>query len=592
MSGIEILGIVLAAFPLCISAMEHYEETKKVAGTFFRIRRVHKKDLGKVKNCQLIFRLGLKELLKPLLIDAVVDHIEYEQLFASPGGPGWAEQDVETALKKRLGDCHERYIEILQEVQETMAALCDACRVNDDQFQRHLIDKQKNSNSPKNANGQARVKLMSEANSYVCFQAKKMKYAFTPTRREELLEELESQNKTLETILSATDRVSALTQQRPRVRSSPVNAKTLKFWRHADNIYKLLRTTWNCTCRSCASLWLQQSPKKLVQMSLVLQFCHGRRAVNVQLSDTPPTLQIAAPSGTGTSMANPTRTATVSIHSQSTRTPVRSGAGTATVTVTSQSRTSVTPASSTGATSPTSPLPPSLQSHGLCHLISNITHTQQDCLGRMTEGDDEYAVYPAVETVSCAQGTSLADLLRSDSALRLTREQRVGVALTLASSHLQLHPTPWLKAYWTSDDVLFPTTSDNNVATLHGEPYVLATISPTAKQATSVEALSFSTLGIVLLELCFGTPFEDHKLWATPGYATLKAEDMIRQAVARKWLEDVMGEAGEDYAMATEWTLRQSPAVLRDEKWREEFAQNVVQPLQRCYEAFHPGKGI
>lgn len=135
MSGLEILGVILGAFPLAISAMEHYEECKKVAGTFYKIRRAHRKDLGRVKDCQLKFRLNMKELLLPLLADDLVSKIEYEQLLASPGGPGWQEDHVEESLAERLGDCHERYIEILKEMEETMVLLCRATKVDDEQFQ-------------------------------------------------------------------------------------------------------------------------------------------------------------------------------------------------------------------------------------------------------------------------------------------------------------------------------------------------------------------------------------------------------------------------------------------------------------------------
>jgi hypothetical protein len=135
MSGLEILGVILGAFPLAISAMEHYEECKKVAGTFYTIRRAHRKDFGRVKDCQLKFRLNMKELLLPLLADDLVTKIEYEQLLASPGGPGWQEDHVEESLAERLGDCHERYIEILKEMEETMVMLCKATKVDDEQFQ-------------------------------------------------------------------------------------------------------------------------------------------------------------------------------------------------------------------------------------------------------------------------------------------------------------------------------------------------------------------------------------------------------------------------------------------------------------------------
>jgi hypothetical protein len=40
MSGLELVGVILGAFPLAISGMEHYEETKKVLGTFFKVSRM------------------------------------------------------------------------------------------------------------------------------------------------------------------------------------------------------------------------------------------------------------------------------------------------------------------------------------------------------------------------------------------------------------------------------------------------------------------------------------------------------------------------------------------------------------------------
>jgi hypothetical protein len=49
MSGIEVVGLVLGAFPLLVSAMEHYEGVQKVAGTFIKIRRAHRRDLGRVR---------------------------------------------------------------------------------------------------------------------------------------------------------------------------------------------------------------------------------------------------------------------------------------------------------------------------------------------------------------------------------------------------------------------------------------------------------------------------------------------------------------------------------------------------------------
>jgi len=135
MSGIEVAGLVLGAFPLFISAMEHYEHTKKVTTTWWRIKRAHRKDLGRIKDCQLKFKLNLKELLLPLVHDGVVNRDEYETLLANPGSDDWNEGHVEDALRDRLSDCHGRYLETLQEMGETMTRLSRECRVDDVDFQ-------------------------------------------------------------------------------------------------------------------------------------------------------------------------------------------------------------------------------------------------------------------------------------------------------------------------------------------------------------------------------------------------------------------------------------------------------------------------
>ena len=65
---------------------------------------------------------------------------------------------------------------------------------------------------------------------------------------------------------------------------------------------------------------------------------------------------------------------------------------------------------------------------------------------------------------------------------------------------------------------------------------------------------------------------------------------MMRHFVACEWSKDVEGEAGEQYASAVRFCLHQGPAVLQDEKWRTEFAQTVVWPLQQCYENMQPSR--
>ena len=200
--------------------------------------------------------------------------------------------------------------------------------------------------------------------------------------------------------------------------------------------------------------------------------------------------------------------------------------------------------------------------------------------------DQFYSVNSAIDSSSNMVTVSLADLLGQTRRPKLPRIQRFGIALILASSHLQLHSTPWLSGQWDAEHVRLPLKgSDPNSSPL-GEPYLskhfIAT--QTASPAAPKPDRSFVSLGIVLLELCFGHRFEECSCWSQPGFAQLKADPHVRQAMACQWLEDVESDAGVDYAGAVEWTLRQAPVTVKDNAWRLDFAENVVQPLARNYE--------
>lgn len=187
---------------------------------------------------------------------------------------------------------------------------------------------------------------------------------------------------------------------------------------------------------------------------------------------------------------------------------------------------------------------------------------------------------------------SLADVLQPNSVLKLGFAQRYSIALTLASAHLYLHRSFWLSPIWSCEDILFPVLSaPGGTTALHGEPYILAAFdSNGATTPRPRKDCSFSTLGIVLLELFFGVRFESHYLWQEPLYASSRTDHTIRQIVACKWLDEVEDEAGEEYSSAVSWTLRQVPRIKdgKDDDWRADFAENVVQPLQRCYEFLNP----
>lgn len=82
MSGVELAGLVLGAFPLLISALEHYRNLADAAGIFWKIKREHRKWMHDLKICHLAFERNLQFLLLPL----VADDEAIDKLLTDPGG--------------------------------------------------------------------------------------------------------------------------------------------------------------------------------------------------------------------------------------------------------------------------------------------------------------------------------------------------------------------------------------------------------------------------------------------------------------------------------------------------------------------------
>jgi hypothetical protein len=430
--------------------------------------------------------------------------------------------------------------------------------------------------------------------SYASLQAKKVVYAFTIPQRESLLEELDSFNARLESVLVANDRISGLTRQSVSKPTKPrISKSLLQFWRHADSMFKLLSEAWTCQCKGlhCAKLWLKQRIVATVDMKVMLQFCHGaRKCVYIQLADDP---LPGSSSSSAVSIRLPLRPigqqpGLPPITVQQTSSFAKTSANSSCVTVTRTSS-RVSWASGHQQQQGTAlPLIRDLSAHDLCDTIKVADNTIGigECYGRLTDQSTDrcYTVSNLSDQSSPISATSdakLCDILDGSTPVVLTRMQRYSIAATLASSLLQLETTPWAKT-WESRDVHFA----HDTTLEYDKPFFLSRLDATSTAKDD----SFKALGTLLLELCFGKPLDQHVLWQQPGFAMAKTNPMMRHFVAHEWLKDVEGEAGEQYANAVRYCLQQAPAALNDEKWRTDFAESVVWPLQQCHESMQPSK--
>lgn len=123
MSGIEIAGFVLAALTAVIGSFEHSRDVAKGQSLLFAFEANMRKNFNDVKDEQVKFRLHMELLLRPLIDGDVLQEEDLERLLEDPGGSGWKDDDIESALKLRLGQSLERYLEIMQELQAAILRL-------------------------------------------------------------------------------------------------------------------------------------------------------------------------------------------------------------------------------------------------------------------------------------------------------------------------------------------------------------------------------------------------------------------------------------------------------------------------------------
>lgn len=281
MSGIEVAGLLLGSFPLAIAAMEHYRTTIKLIKFFRNLNREHTKVCNRLQELKLGYEHQLQMLLFPLLDDGVVDSQQYAQLLANPGGEGWKEACVEEALTDRLQDRYQLYLNVMAELEDAMTKLCKSAKVDDSAFQSLLEKGDVLTSSGTKKISKAEKLLMTKAN--ISFQGKKFQYSLRSFSRDELLDEVYRCIKRLSKLLEGSAYLLDCTRNRRDFPNRRTHRSLLEFWKHGENIFKLLKFAWSCNCRGKAQLTLQHHRTVIDSMNMRLYLCHGEQATQVKV---------------------------------------------------------------------------------------------------------------------------------------------------------------------------------------------------------------------------------------------------------------------------------------------------------------------
>ncbi|KAF4631574.1 hypothetical protein G7Y89_g6550 [Cudoniella acicularis] len=186
----------------------------------------------------------------------------------------------------------------------------------------------------------------------------------------------------------------------------------------------------------------------------------------------------------------------------------------------------------------------------------------------------------------------LEKLLAVEGKLRLTRQKRYKVACILASSLLQLQTTPWLSGNLNKQSILF-YYQENEV--LADQPYIshsfpstkschgsTGTTSENEKNLSSPR-VALSSLGILLLELCWGQSIEDQtnlrKRHLSSDGKAIEGTDYL---TAIDWL-DTVDEEEPKMVPIIKWCifcLYSGKPNWTDTKFTQAVYVNVVRPLE------------
>ncbi|OCL11415.1 hypothetical protein AOQ84DRAFT_423587 [Glonium stellatum] len=587
MSGFEIAGAVLGALPILISALEHYREAAKVFDTWWKIRSEYHKCITKMTGHHICYTNSIKQLILPLK----ADDGEISRLMAEPNGDAWKDPQIAQQLEARLQGSYKLFLEIMQQMNGVIVELGKELGLDKPGFQKKLKgDKFRSTQNI--AKSESRF-----GGASLEYQIERMRLSVHKSKRRELFDELQTYNDMLDKLLCGSDKVRDLQDNRDNQRKagSGLDKILAHFREHAKKLFEALSNAWSCGC------WTQHYVKLLLQHRLVPQAefellflfapdsnyppyaLWNWREVDIKMSGEATRSGIA--SSTSASDATGTIPASAPVYSHSpnhrntmpSRSAIRGG-----------SRHSSTRSA-----------PQQAHFHALHDTgtprISNlcVALTRQclssACFGFLEDDTERYYMYtPERQALQSTADIPLEQLLSDNFQPPLTRRKRYSIALNIVSSYFQLHDSGWLQSAWSKSDISFHRDpNDTNIFQLD-RPYISRGFSISAPNAGALNpAISTVTsLGIVLLELCFGRPIETHPtrlIFPIGNGLTKAAFDFF---AARAWLSGVSEEAGFEYAGAVEWCLLGCQKFSGGDAWKVGFIHNVIKPIENCCRCF------
>lgn len=235
----------------------------------------------------------------------------------------------------------------------------------------------------------------------------------------------------------------------------------------------------------------------------------------------------------------------------------------------------------------------------ICSAIQR--HASVPCIGFSLDSSGKLrGVYPVSQRSEIAwrgcDTVTLEELLTQPPLIngkpaRLTRKERYSLAVTLASSTLQLNSTPWFSDQWSKRDILFQRISDSARPINVEHPYVTQKLmaiqsgGPNGMQTGRTfhnKNTVLLALAVALLELYFGVSAEQRQQ-ADSFASNGNSNPWTVCAMAYEWTEDERENLSAAFLAAVTHCLRcfgDPGSTLQDPDFLQAAVEGIVLPLQ------------
>ena len=237
----------------------------------------------------------------------------------------------------------------------------------------------------------------------------------------------------------------------------------------------------------------------------------------------------------------------------------------------------------------------------LCAAISELRKPQREvCFSllasELAKQKCGVHIYPTKQMPLDTETWSISSLHTSLNDTDFARRDRLKLAVTLASSVLQLHETPWLDQCWNKDSIFFVKRPG---MIMYDQPFVSRDFNHATPPAETGMPPSMTciirnqplyALGVALIELWYNKPLQE--LWKEQDglFDTgVRQDDLMTEwRTANRLVDDLYNEAGGMYGDAVRRCIRcdfdRRASSLDDIEFQRDVYHGVVSQLKKNYE--------